>query len=57
LGEAYAYETLEWENGSLGGRPIGVVTARTVYEMKRDTVWWKDKVDAAALRKKLGEET
>jgi len=56
LGEAYAYDTLPWENGSLDGHPLRVVTARTLYEMKRDTVRWKDKIDALALQKKLDEE-
>jgi hypothetical protein len=56
LGEAYAYNTLDWEEGSLDGHPLRVVTARTLYEMKRDTVRWKDKIDAAALQKKLDEE-
>ena len=55
LGEAYAYDTLEWEHGSLDDHPIRVVTARTLYEMKRDTVRWKDKIDAAALQKKFFE--
>jgi len=55
LGEAYAYDTVEWESGSLYDHPIRVVTAKTLYEMKRDTVRWKDKIDAAALRKKFFE--
>lgn len=56
LGEAYAYDTIPAENGSLDGLPIRVVTARTLYEMKRDTVRWKDKIDAAALREKFFPE-
>lgn len=55
LGEAYAYDTLPWELGTLDGHSIRVVPARTLYEMKRDTVRWKDKIDADALRRKLEE--
>lgn len=56
LGEAYAWNTVAAETSMLGGRPIRVVTARTLYEMKRDTVRWKDKIDAAALREKFFPE-
>jgi hypothetical protein len=56
LGEAYAYDSVDAESSSLDGIPIRVVTARTLYEMKRDTVRWKDKVDAAALREKFFSE-
>lgn len=37
--------------------PIRVVTPRMLYEMKRDTVRYKDKIDAEALRQKFGWES
>ena len=54
LGEAFAYETLRAESGMLGDVPIQVVTPDMLYEMKRDTVRAKDKIDAEALRQKFG---
>ena len=56
LGEAYAYNTVAAEDSVLDDVPIRVVTARTLYEMKRDTVRWKDKIDASALRAKFFSE-
>jgi hypothetical protein len=56
LGEAYPYDKLDWEMKELGGVPIRVVTPRTLYEMKRDTVRYKDRVDADFLRRKFGFE-
>jgi len=53
LGEAYAYATLESEEGNIQGHRIRVVTPRQLYEMKRDTVRWKDRGDADALRRKF----
>ncbi|MBV9493076.1 MAG: nucleotidyl transferase AbiEii/AbiGii toxin family protein [Acidobacteria bacterium] len=54
LGEAYSYAMLQWEEGLLDGIPVRVVTPRTLYEMKRDTVRYKDRIDADALRRKFG---
>lgn len=54
LGEAYSYENLEWEEGQLEGVPIRVVTARMLYQMKRDTVRYKDRLDADRLRRTFG---
>lgn len=57
LGEAFSYETIAWEIGELEGVPIRVVTPRTLYTMKKDTVRHKDRFDAEMLREKflLGE--
>lgn len=54
LGEAYPYESVEWELKELDGVPIRVVTPRMLYEMKRDTVRYKDRIDADQLRRKFG---
>jgi Domain of unknown function (DUF1814). len=54
LGEAYHYDTLDWEVGELDGTPIRVVTPRMLYSMKKDTVRPKDRIDAEMLRRKFG---
>lgn len=58
LGEAYRYETLAWEEATIEGIPLRVVTPSMLYEMKKDTVRFKDRIDAEALRRKfaIGEE-
>jgi hypothetical protein len=53
LGQAYAYATLAWQMAEIEGVPIRVVTARQLYEMKRQTVRHKDRVDAEALRQEF----
>jgi predicted nucleotidyltransferase len=56
LGERFDYATLAAETIDFDGIPVVVVTARTLYEMKKDTVRAKDRGDAEALarRFKLG---
>ena len=54
LGEVYPYDSLQWEVKEVDGVPIRVVTAKQLYEMKRDTVRSKDRIDALALKKKFG---
>jgi len=49
LGEAFRFEDLERERLPLEDLSVWVVTARTLYRMKKDTVRPKDRVDAAAL--------
>ena len=49
LREAYSYDGLPWEVIEYEGVPIRVVTAATLYEMKRDTVRPQDKADAARM--------
>lgn len=53
LGEASSFDTLESEMAEIEGVPLRVVTARQLYEMKRDTVRAKDKGDAEALRQRF----
>lgn len=53
LGEAFAYDTLESQEGELEGHRIRVVTPAQLYEMKRNTVRWKDRGDADALRRRF----
>jgi|ERR1051325_1426070 hypothetical protein len=56
LGEVYAYDNLPWEIVPFGGRMVRVVTAAKLYEMKRNTVRPKDKLDCIALNEKFAFE-
>lgn len=58
LGEAFSWEDLEVETVDIEQVRVRVVTPRTLYKMKRDTVRPIDRADAAALRRafKLDEE-
>lgn len=49
LGERFSYDELEAETVDFDGVPVTIVTARTLYEMKKDTVRAKDRGDAEAL--------
>ena len=53
LGEAYAFEKLPSEVIEIEGVPVRVVTARQLYEMKRNTVRIKDKADSLDLNDKF----
>jgi len=57
LGERFDYAGLDAETVDFDGVPVTVVTARTLFEMKKDTVRAKDRGDAEALarRFKLGD--
>jgi hypothetical protein len=56
LGEAFRYEELETQKVPFEGIVVSVVTPRTLYRMKRNTVRVKDRVDADALRRKFALE-
>jgi hypothetical protein len=49
IGEAAEYEDLKWEEFEYLGTPIRIAVPETLFELKRDTVRPKDKVDAAFL--------
>jgi uncharacterized protein YdcH (DUF465 family) len=53
LGKAYSFDSLQSEIAEIEGVPIRVVTAAQLYEMKRNTVRYKDKIDAEALRQRF----
>jgi len=52
LGERFAYADLEAERIDFEGVLVTVVTPRTLYRMKKDTVRPKDWSDAAALARR-----
>jgi hypothetical protein len=54
LGSAFTWEDLETERVPFDGIEVTVVTPRTLYEMKRDTVRAKDRIDAEELRRRYG---
>lgn len=54
LGDAFRFEDLEVERIEAGGVMITVVTAETLYRMKRDTVRLRDRDDAQRLARAFG---
>jgi len=56
LGQAFQFSDLETERVAFDGLTATVVTPRTLYRMKRDTVRLKDKADAQLLRERFGIE-
>src|ERR1041385_2553861 len=53
LGEAFSYDDLEYETHFEESVPIRIATPRTLVRMKKDTVRYKDRMDADALRRKF----
>ncbi len=53
LGQAFAYEDLEVLRVPFEDLSVSVVSPRTLYLMKRDTVRLKDKADAALLKERF----
>jgi len=53
LGEAFSYSTLDVQMSEIEGIPIRVVTPQQLYRMKKDTVRYKDRIDAEALRQRF----
>jgi hypothetical protein len=56
LGVAFKYDDLAAETHEIRGVPVRLVTAETLYRMKRDTVRWIDKIDASNLRQRFDFE-
>ena len=54
LGEAFRYEDLDVEERDYEGVPVRVVTARTLWRMKRDTTRPTDRFDAEVLAERFG---
>lgn len=54
LGEAFRYETIEWETLTLDGIPVRVATPGMLYRMKKGTVRPQDRLDAETLRREFG---
>jgi hypothetical protein len=56
LGQAFAFTDLEVERVPFEEITVAVVTARTLYRMKKDTVRLKDRADAELLRRRFPVE-
>ena len=56
LGEAFRYDSLEFETMVLDGIHVRVATPAMLYRMKRDTVRPQDRLDAEAIRLEFGLE-
>jgi len=53
LGEAFSFESLQWETKAYEGVSILVATPKTLYDMKRDTVRLQDRADAESLKEEF----
>lgn len=53
LGEAFSFADLEIERVPFDDLTVSVVSPRTLYLMKRDTVRLKDRADAEMLRQRF----
>ena len=56
LGEAFRFEDLEIEEKTYGDVPVRVITPKTLWRMKKDTVRPADRIDALALADRFGFE-
>lgn len=56
LGEAFSFEDLDTERVDFDGIEVTVVTAATLYRMKKGTVRARDRGDAERLRERFGFE-
>lgn len=54
LGDAFGYEDLDIEERDYDGVVVRVVTARTLWRMKKDTARPTDRFDAAVLAERFG---
>ncbi|HET6962419.1 MAG TPA: nucleotidyl transferase AbiEii/AbiGii toxin family protein, partial [Terriglobia bacterium] len=56
LGEAFAYDEMQFQEQVFDGIPVRVATPAMLYRMKKATVRWKDRIDAQQLRDRFGLE-
>lgn len=56
LGDAFAFEDIEWHEVDAGGVMVRVATPQMLFRMKRDTIRPQDAADAAVLREKFDWE-
>ncbi|MGH3665359.1 MAG: nucleotidyl transferase AbiEii/AbiGii toxin family protein [Egibacteraceae bacterium] len=53
VGDAFAFEDIEWQALDIDGVSVPVATPRMLYRMKRDTLRPQDRVDADSLRQRF----
>ena len=56
LGEAFEYDDLEFQEAVFHGIAVRVVTPSQLYRMKRDTLRWKDRIDAQKIKERFALE-
>ena len=56
LGEAFRFDDLEPDETTLDGVRVRLVSPRTLFRMKKDTIRPKDRLDADGLRARFGFE-
>jgi hypothetical protein len=56
LGEAFAFDDLEFERMPFGDLMVSVASPKTLYRMKRNTVRLKDRADAELLKERFAIE-
>jgi len=54
LGDAFRYEDLDVEQRDYDGVPVSVVTPRTLWRLKKDTIRPADRFDADVLAERFG---
>lgn len=54
IGEAFRFEDLETQSGEFEGAPVVVVSPRTLWKMKRETLRLQDRADAERVREHFG---
>ena len=53
LGEAFSYEDIEYQEAVFENIPVRVATPETLFRMKKDTLRWKDRLDAEKLKERF----
>ncbi len=53
LGEALSYDDIQYQDRLFEGIPVRVATPETLYRMKKDTLRWKDRLDAEKLKERF----
>ena len=56
LGEAFSYEDLDHQETLFEGIPVRVATPAMLYRMKKDTLRWKDRIDAQKIKERFSLE-
>jgi len=56
LEDGFSYGSLAYQQSVFDGIPVRVATPRMLYRMKKNTVRWKDRIDAQKIKEKFGLE-
>jgi len=56
LDEAFSYSDLEHQEAVFEGITVRVATAAMLYRMKKDTMRWKDRIDAQKIKETFSLE-